>query len=103
MLSSAEPRAINVDSTAMAKKLRALEPRDLALAVDLDLEHAWRVEYVDRGGHGYRHLRRPVGGVAARDYYDAIERGALNSRIADAELTTASALVSLPKKRRLMR
>ena len=88
----------------MAKELRALEPRDLALAADLDLEHAWRVEYVDRGGgHGYRHLRRPVGGVAARDYYDAIERGALNSRIADAELTTASALVSLPKKRRLMR
>src|SRR4029079_5689567 len=50
VLSSAAPRAINVDSTAMAKKLRALEPRDLALAVDLDLEHAWRVEYVDRGG-----------------------------------------------------
>jgi hypothetical protein len=50
VLSSAEPRAINVDSTAMAKKLRALEPRDLALAADLDLEHAWRVEYVDRGG-----------------------------------------------------
>jgi len=28
----------------MAKELRALEPRDLALAADLDLEHAWRVE-----------------------------------------------------------
>jgi hypothetical protein len=41
--------------------------------------------------------------LRARDYYDAIEHGALNSRIADAELTTASALVSLPKKRRLMR
>src|SRR6266576_1130614 len=31
---------------------------------------------------------------AARDYYDAIERGALNSRIADAELATAKAVVS---------
>lgn len=29
---------------------------------------------------------------AARDYYDAIERGALNSRIADAELATAKAV-----------
>jgi hypothetical protein len=34
---------------------------------------------------------------AARDYYDAIERGALNSRIADAELATAKAVVSSPK------
>ena len=86
----------------MAKKLRALEPRDLALAADLDLEHAWRVEYVDR--HGYVAIFAGQSAeLRARDYYDAIERGALNSRIADAELTTASALVSLPKKRRLMR
>ena len=35
--------------------------------------------------------------------YDAIERGTLTSRIADAELTTANALLSSPKKRRLMR
>ena len=38
---------------------------------------------------------------AARDCYDAIERGALsgalNSRIADAELATAKAVVSSPK------
>ena len=88
----------------MAKELRALEPRDLALAADLDLEHAWRVEYVDRGGHGYVAIFAGQSAeLRARDYYDAIEHGALNSRIADAELTTASALVSLPKKRRLMR
>jgi hypothetical protein len=37
----------------------------------------------------------------ARDSYDAIDRGALKNRIADAELATA--LVSSPKKRRLMR
>lgn len=66
MLSSAEPRAINVDSTAMAKKLRALEPRDLALAADLDLENAWRVEYVDRGGHGYRQFAGQSAEAGAR-------------------------------------
>ena len=86
----------------MAKKLRALEPRDLALAADL--EHAWRVEYVDREGQGYVTIFAGQSAeLRARDYYDAIERGALNSRIADAELTTANALVSAPKKRRLMR
>ena len=37
---------------------------------------------------------------AARDYYDAIERGALNNRIVDAELATAKAVVSLPKTAR---
>ena len=86
----------------MAKKLRALEPRDLALAADLDLEHAWRVEYVDREGHGYVAIFAGQSAeLRARDYYDAIERGA--SRIADAELTTANALVFSPKKRRLTR
>jgi hypothetical protein len=69
----------------MAKKLRALEPRDLALAADLDLEHAWRVEYVDRGGHGYVAIFTGQSAeLRARDYYDAIERGVLNSRIPDA-------------------
>jgi hypothetical protein len=49
----------------MARKLRAIDPRDLALAADLELEDARRVEYVDREGHGYgRHLRRLVGAVA---------------------------------------
>jgi hypothetical protein len=37
----------------MAKKLRRLEPRDLALVADLELEGAWRVEYFDSGGAGY--------------------------------------------------
>ncbi len=37
----------------MAKKLRRLEPRDLALAADLELEGAWRVEYLDSDGAGY--------------------------------------------------
>jgi hypothetical protein len=88
----------------MAKKLRALEPRDLALAADLELEDAWRVEYVDRDGQGYVAIFAGHSAeLRARDYYDAIERGALNSRIADAELATAKAVVSSPNKRRLMR
>jgi hypothetical protein len=88
----------------MAKKLRALEPRDLALAADLELEDAWRVEYVDCEGHGYVAIFAGQSAeLRARDYYDAIERGDLKSRIADAELATAKAVVSLPKKRRLMR
>jgi len=37
----------------MAKKLRPLEPRNLALAADLELEGAWRVEYFDSDGAGY--------------------------------------------------
>src|SRR5215831_15602143 len=37
----------------MAKKLRPLEPRDLALVADLELEGAWRVEYFDSDGAGY--------------------------------------------------
>jgi hypothetical protein len=41
--------------------------------------------------------------LRARDDYDAIERGALNSRIADAELAPAKAVFSSPKKRRLVR
>jgi hypothetical protein len=67
------------------KKLRPLDPRNLALAVDLELEGAWRVEYFDSAGAGY--ITIFVGQSAelrARDYYDAIERGVLNSRIPDA-------------------
>jgi hypothetical protein len=37
----------------MAKKLRPLEPRNLALAADLELEGAWQVEYFDSDGAGY--------------------------------------------------
>jgi hypothetical protein len=34
----------------MARKLRPLEPRNLALATDLEPEGAWRVEYFDSDG-----------------------------------------------------
>ena len=85
----------------MAKKLRPLEPRNLALAADLELEGVWRVEYFDSDGAGY--IAIFVGQsseVRARDYYDAIERGALDTRIADAQVVTAKKVVSYPQKRR---
>ena len=85
----------------MAKKLRPLEPRNLALMADLELEGAWRVEYFDSEGAGYIAI---FGGqsaeVRARDYYDAVERGALNTRIADAQVMTPKKVISFPKKRR---
>jgi hypothetical protein len=37
----------------MAKKLRPLEPRNLALVADHELESAWRVESLDSNGAGY--------------------------------------------------
>jgi hypothetical protein len=45
-------------------------------------------------------LYRPVGGGASARYYDAIERGALKTRIADAQVVTAKKVVSFPQKRR---
>jgi hypothetical protein len=51
--------------------------------------------------HGQKASR--AGARLPRDSYDAIDRGALKNRIADAEFATAKALVSSPKKRRLMR
>ena len=58
----------------MARKLRPLEPRNLALAADLELEGAWRVvEYFDSDG---------------------------TTRIADAQVVTAKKVVSYPQKRR---
>jgi hypothetical protein len=81
----------------MAKKLRRLEPRDLALVADLELEGAWRVEYFDSDGAGYIGQSAEV---PARDYYDAIERGALKTRIADAQVVTAKKVVPFPQKRR---
>jgi hypothetical protein len=84
----------------MAKKLRPLEPRDLALAADLELEGAWRVEYLDSDGAGYITIFVGQSEVRARDYYDAIERGALNTRIADAQVVTPEKVVSFPQKRR---
>jgi hypothetical protein len=85
----------------MAKKLGPHELRDLALAADLELEGAWRVEYFDSDGAGYITIFTGQSAeLRARDYYDAIERGTLNTRIADAMVVTAKPVVSLPQKRR---
>jgi hypothetical protein len=85
----------------MAKKLQPLEPRNLALAADLELEGAWRVEWFDSDGAGYITIFAGQSAeVRARDYYDAIERGALDTRIADAQVVTAKKVVSFPQKRR---
>ena len=85
----------------MAKKLRRLEPRYLALVADLELEGAWRVEYFDSDGAGYVAIFAGQSAeVRARDYYDAIECGALKTRIADAQIVTAKKVVSFPQKRR---
>ena len=85
----------------MAKKLQPLEPRNLALVADLELEGAWRVEYFDSDGAAYIALFAGQSAeVRARDYYDAIERGTLNTRIADAQVVTAKKVVSFPQKRR---
>ena len=85
----------------MAQKLRPLEPRNLALAADLELEGAWRVEYFDSDGAGYITIFAGRSAeLRARDYYDAIERGALNTRIADAQVVTPKTVVSFSRKRR---
>jgi hypothetical protein len=90
----------------MAKKLRRLEPRDLALVADLELEGAWRVEYFDSDGAGYVAIFAGQSAeVRARDYYDAIEcgrpqhshcrrphRDTKDSHLFPTETTTASAL-----------
>jgi hypothetical protein len=83
------------------KKLGPDELRDLALAADLELEGAWRVEYFDGDGIGYITIFAGQSAeLRARDYYDAIERGTLNTRIADAQVMTANPVVSFPQKRR---
>jgi hypothetical protein len=85
----------------MAQKLRPLEPRNLALAADLELEGAWRVEYFDSDGAGYITIFAGQSAeLRARDYYDAIERGAFNTRIADAQVVRPKRGVSFPQKRR---
>jgi hypothetical protein len=85
----------------MTKKLRPLDPRNLALVADLELEGAWRVEYFDSDGAGYIAIFAGQSAeVRARDYYDAIERGALKTRIADAQMVTPKKIVSFPQKRR---
>jgi hypothetical protein len=88
-------------SMSMAKKLRPHELRNLALAADLELEDAWRVEYFDSDGAGYITIFTGQSAeLRARDYYDAIERGTLNTRIADAMLVTAKPVASFLQKRR---
>ena len=73
----------------MARKLRPLQPRNLALVADLELEGAWRMEYFDSDGAGYIAIFASQSAeVRARDYYDALERGALDTRIADAQVMT---------------
>jgi hypothetical protein len=85
----------------MAKKLQPLDPRNLALAADLELEGAWRVEYFDSDGAGYIAIFAGQSAeLRARDYYDAIEREALNNRIADAQVVTTKKVDSFPQKRR---
>ena len=85
----------------MAKKLRPLETRNLALVADLELEGAWRVEYFDSDGAGYIAIFAGQSAeLRARDYYDAIERGDLNTRIADAQVVTPKKVVSFSQKRR---
>jgi hypothetical protein len=78
----------------MAKKLRPFDPRNLALLADLELEGGCRVEYFDSDGAGYIAIFAGQSAeVRARDYYDAIERGALNTRIADAQAVTPKKVV----------
>src|SRR6266540_2434291 len=74
---------------ALESSLRPLEPRNLALVADLELEGAWRVEYFDSDGAAYITIFAGQSAEArAGDYYDAIERGALDTRIADAQVVT---------------
>ena len=66
-------------------KLQLLEPRNLALAADLELEGAWRVEYFDSRGAAYITIFAGQSvELRARNYYDAIERGGLSAPSASA-------------------
>ena len=74
------------------QKLRPLEPRNLALAANLELE----VQYFDSDGAGYIAIFAGQSAeLRARDYYDAVDRGALDNRIADAQVVTAKRKPSL--------
>jgi hypothetical protein len=88
----------NVESRVWRKSFDRL---NLALAADLELEGAWRVEYFDSDGADYITIFACQSAeLRARDYYDAIERGALNTRIADAQVVTPKKVVSFSQKRR---
>jgi hypothetical protein len=80
----------------LESSLRPLEPRNLALVADLELEGAWRVEYFDSDGAAYITIFAGQAEARARDYYDAIERGALDTRIADAQVVTAKRVRLFP-------
>jgi hypothetical protein len=84
----------------MMKKLRPLEARNLSLAAELELEGAWRVEYFDSDGAGYITIFAGQSAeLRARDYYDAIERGVLKTRIADAQIVPAKKVVSFQQRK----
>jgi len=84
----------NVGSREWHQKLRPLESRNLALAANLELE----VQYFDSDGAGYIAIFAGLSAeLRARDYYDAVDRGASDNRIADAQVVQA---VSFPPKQR---
>jgi hypothetical protein len=84
----------------MMKKLRPLEARNLSLAAELEHEGAWRVEYFDSDGAGYITIFAGQSAeLRARDYYDAIERGVLKTRIADAQIVPAKKVVSSQQRK----
>src|SRR2546430_8663668 len=70
----------------MAKKQSRLEPRNLALAADLEFEGAWRVEYFDSDGACYITIFTGQAPELRARYYDAIERGVIGTRIAVAQI-----------------
>jgi len=88
-------------SREYGQKTATLEPRDLALVADLELEGAWRVEYFDSDGAGYVVIFAGQSAeVRARDYYEAIDFLTLRrpghdtkeSRLFATETKTASSL-----------
>jgi hypothetical protein len=59
-----------------------VELRVWPLLADLELEGGWRVEYFDSDGAEYIAIFAGQSAeVRARDYYDALERGTLDTRI----------------------
>ena len=59
------------------------------------------MEYFDSDGAAYITIFAGQSAeLRARDYYDAIERGALDTRIGDAQIVTPKIAVSFPQKRR---
>src|SRR5262245_57362139 len=90
---------IGVESSIWPKNCDASNFAISPWRTDLELEGAWRVEYLDSDGAGYIAIFAGQSAeVRARDYYDAIERGALKTRIADAQVvTTKSRLVPTEK------